>query len=1050
MNTIQEPTRRPRLNPFVFPSDTDLRFILLILCVLGATLWIYNSSLLYKNRDIVDHLVAEFQCSARNSLVTAMNEVVLHPQSWNNFDVAWSLYHKCMIPFYFQDFMRMGVGLFLLFIVTGLIYLFLPFWIRRRKRLIPLPLAQMPELAVELSELCREAGLTRQPQFVWNPLNPSSEGFAFGHLGRYWVAIGGGLIKQFYTDRSAFRSVLRHELAHLSNADINKTYLSIAIWWAFVVIALVPVAYYQAINTTSSTFIANLLFDVNLIGHVVALTVLVFLTRNAVLRSRELYADVRASVVDGPAGGLHQLLERAAQGELRVRWIALLVHPDVKMRYAVVNDTRLLFRSSFWISFNTGIAATVAFDGIFALFTPLSGFLQVATLALIGAGLLLGGLTIGIIGSTLWRAIFAALVEGKKQYGIGRIACGFVLGSVLGIALSFSSIAGSNLLSFNTLGILLLTWILLSLLLLGSVWLVLRWVAMVATIWLPLTTHPSILRWSSRFTLLVAGIVWAVFFGTLVYLGEDVLIQSDIVFFLLVFALMLFLAQSFVVIGLICVWIVPLIASFWYKRAVGANGVNWAFFDTPAPSLPLAPENPFRLRFPLILGIIVALLFCSIDLILNVYLHVSLSEASRSTILFKFSRFYGLVGLSALLQASVATIVVLRVRYLRISHALYAAFVGGTIMAIGVLSINLLFGGKADGLFIWQVFSTIINYGTILALLTAFCVLVLIRWVSKAQARPGVFSARFALVAGLLSTLAFCEILFVTFEAIVQLISAIKTLGMKGELTTLQAGLQPLLYILMMIAILFEVTTGILVTTRVSRLPVLQGFLAALLSAIGMFVGMIVAFLWQGKGWVLTFGMFIFWIFIVEGLSLSLLVILFISILMRKRQQEHLSLIRLALRNGLIGGLPVCIFILVITIVVSLLPKELQADMDLRGLLYFGQSALAVLFQGGVAAVVACRVRRLPFVSALLAAVICGCVISIGIVTSLFLIKGDMSPKALLAILVVSVTDFVIVIVLGVVLSLLVALVFSLLARLVRRAHRSTIERVKTAPLTDL
>ncbi|MGH7999435.1 MAG: hypothetical protein ACREPR_08420, partial [Brasilonema sp.] len=45
----------PRLNPFEFPSDTDFRFILLIVAVAGASLFIYgdfyNSVIWDRNRD---------------------------------------------------------------------------------------------------------------------------------------------------------------------------------------------------------------------------------------------------------------------------------------------------------------------------------------------------------------------------------------------------------------------------------------------------------------------------------------------------------------------------------------------------------------------------------------------------------------------------------------------------------------------------------------------------------------------------------------------------------------------------------------------------------------------------------------------------------------------------------------------------------------------------------------------------------------------------------------------------------------------------------------
>ena len=44
------------------------------------------------------------------------------------------------------------------------------------------------------------------------------------------------------------------------------------------------------------------------LGQSLALTALVYLTRNSVLRAREVFADVRASVPDGPHGALRRIL----------------------------------------------------------------------------------------------------------------------------------------------------------------------------------------------------------------------------------------------------------------------------------------------------------------------------------------------------------------------------------------------------------------------------------------------------------------------------------------------------------------------------------------------------------------------------------------------------------------------------------------------------------------------------------------------------------------------------------------------------------------------
>lgn len=80
-----------------------------------------------------------------------------------------------------------------------------------------------------------------------DPLNNASNAVVFGHLGQYYVGqyyvgLGSGLVAQFYVDRPAFRAVVLHEFAHLYNADINKSYFTVALWQAFLVLVtpLVP------------------------------------------------------------------------------------------------------------------------------------------------------------------------------------------------------------------------------------------------------------------------------------------------------------------------------------------------------------------------------------------------------------------------------------------------------------------------------------------------------------------------------------------------------------------------------------------------------------------------------------------------------------------------------------------------------------------------------------------------------------------------------------------------------------------------------------------
>jgi hypothetical protein len=66
--------RQPRLNPFIFPSDTDFRFVLLIVAVLGASLFIFNG--LY-----YEFFGAQFQQSTFQCIETATEAYPLDPNT---------------------------------------------------------------------------------------------------------------------------------------------------------------------------------------------------------------------------------------------------------------------------------------------------------------------------------------------------------------------------------------------------------------------------------------------------------------------------------------------------------------------------------------------------------------------------------------------------------------------------------------------------------------------------------------------------------------------------------------------------------------------------------------------------------------------------------------------------------------------------------------------------------------------------------------------------------------------------------------------------------
>src|SRR5947209_8574513 len=270
MDTSSATTRRlPRLNPFAFPSDTDSSFVLLIISVLGSGIVFFNNLAFYLPF-LHPQVVAFAQCALPALRVKQSD----YPDFYTYVDAleaAVATYDRCSSSFLFVLSALSIGGIALLLAVAAGIYWFFPMWKLRRSKLVPLSSEDAPEVVDYLLNLCQEIGLTAHPRFVWNALNPTSSALAFGRLRGYYVALSGGLVTQFYTDQPAFRAIMLHELAHLRNADVNKTYFTVAIWWAFVAVALVPFVVIGLLQSQLTTT-----FDLGL--HVLPLTALVYLT----------------------------------------------------------------------------------------------------------------------------------------------------------------------------------------------------------------------------------------------------------------------------------------------------------------------------------------------------------------------------------------------------------------------------------------------------------------------------------------------------------------------------------------------------------------------------------------------------------------------------------------------------------------------------------------------------------------------------------------------------------------------------------------------------
>jgi hypothetical protein len=173
----------------------------------------------------------------------------------------------------------------------------------------------------------------------------------------------------------------------------------------------------------------------------VALTLIVRLFHNAVLRSREYGADARAFQWDGPDGALRRVLGASATPAVEARQWSLGTHPPVGSRRAALDDPSPLFRPGFGDAVGVGLACTIAFSSILILLRSIveqPDPMRVRWVAaLFFTPLAAAGLTVAI-----WRGVWFERSAGPRPLGalaagVG-LGCGLALGEPLSLPASIT------------------------------------------------------------------------------------------------------------------------------------------------------------------------------------------------------------------------------------------------------------------------------------------------------------------------------------------------------------------------------------------------------------------------------------------------------------------------------------------------------------------------------------------------------------------------------------------------------------------------------------
>jgi Zn-dependent protease with chaperone function len=694
MENTQANVSTHRLNPFAFPSDTDFRFVLLIFSVLGTSLFIYQTVYFLIPANHARYLL-DINCYQVTGFAACVT-----PDLWAN--VEW-----------------VGLGIALVLTVAGGIYWAFPSWQIWRDKLQPFPLNEQTQNQMAyLIALCREVGLANTPIFLFKASGTTSGSVAFGHAGRYYVRLNLGLAKKFSTDQAAFRATLLHELSHIRNGDVDKTYFALALVWAFALVALLPMLIILLYSLFFS-FNQEEMLIFNVFWRLLIFIPLIYLTLTAILRVREVYADVRASIWDGPSGALSRVLNKLPHTSKSWQRL-LLTHPDPQERNRILGNPSRLLQQNFWDTFVTGAIATGFFYNASLLLSQLSlnpefeAFVEPDIL-----GILFACLIVGIVGLGVWRAIFAKQATGNTQVYTLRTGLVLTLGLLLGQVLSLNAYS-SGYAYFTEVVFWRSTWtatasqalvsLLLALLLLLILVLFLHWIAVTAALWLEVAARRPSSRSIYWVAFVVASCILGSCFAKLSQILQDAKALSTMQSLInsgqyssLIFNLS---QDPFICLAFILLWAYPLTVWFWRASTAPVTKSSWTFLDTPQqtqePIQPSLQPSQSHVRSGIIpvVALVSGLVFCVLQfrLVPGPQINLFITNA-------------------VLLQAALATIIAATLRRLGTFHALFAAFICACVTATGiVVYLNILTPGKVSIGVAWLIYLQIVNEGAFLAL----------------------------------------------------------------------------------------------------------------------------------------------------------------------------------------------------------------------------------------------------------------------------------------------------------------------------------------------
>ena len=348
------PPAQGRSGAFALPVSTSFRFALLIAAVAASSFFVYEGIYLTTPRGSV--LISLMERCRSQALAHRPIGVIAYASALHQATVCYSGGQRTEAGWGL-------LGVSALIIVAGAIFLAQPWWYRRRKHLTELTGGDDADLVSRLEEVRQRAG-TGPVIWLLQPLDARLSAFAFGRPRRRFIAISGGAAVTAVRNPAAFDAVILHELAHIKNRDIDQTYLALAIWRAFVLAALLPMAVLLIFSRVLGE-------PQQMIWRMAVMALIVYSLRNAILRSREFDADARARHLD-PATALGTVLAGLPARTGRRAWHLGWTHPSGQERAATLLDPAPLHRFGFWDGLAIGLVTALGASAVREIVTLLT------------------------------------------------------------------------------------------------------------------------------------------------------------------------------------------------------------------------------------------------------------------------------------------------------------------------------------------------------------------------------------------------------------------------------------------------------------------------------------------------------------------------------------------------------------------------------------------------------------------------------------------------------------------------------------------------------